>query len=122
MTKGDRPFRTIEDTHEYLSILSEQIGEVLNEVRGEISTPTALQQERRIEAWQTVIYTLTKLSFHVANSRRLVNDLRTLRNLLYRTSDPESEQIFDVPQDGVRKGSPEGDADPVLTGLAQSGL
>ena len=96
MTNSDRPFSTIESAHEYLSILSEQIAEVMNDVRCEISS-TAREQERRAEAWQTVLYTLTKLSFHTANSRRLVNDLRTLRNLLYRTSDPESEPISEPP-------------------------
>jgi hypothetical protein len=91
MTNSDRPFSTIESAHEYLSALSEQINEIVNDIRGEISTSSALKQERRTEAWQTVLYTLTKLSFHTANSRRLVNDLRTLRNLLNRTSDPETE-------------------------------
>ena len=97
MTNSDRPFSTIESAHEYLTILGEQIGEVMNDVRCEISSATARNQERRTEAWQTVLYTLTKLSFHTANSRRLVNDLRTLRNLLYRTSESESEPVSEAP-------------------------
>jgi len=97
MTETDRPFNTIESAHEYLSILNDQIGEVMNQVRGEISMSTARGQERRAEAWQTVLYTLTKLSFNTASSRRLVNDLRTLRNLLNRTTDPESEPMSEVP-------------------------
>jgi cobalamin biosynthesis Mg chelatase CobN len=110
MTNSDRPFSTIESAHEYLSILSEQFDEVLNEVRQEISTSTARQQERRVEAWQLTLYTLTKLSFHVATSRRLVNDLRTLRNLLERTRDAEIEPTSDVPEAGVPERGPEGDA------------
>ena len=97
MTKSDRPFTTIESAHEYLSLLSEQIAEVTNDVMGEIATATDRKQERRAEAWQTVLYTLTKLSFNTASSRRLVNDLRTLRNLLNRTTDPESEPMSEVP-------------------------
>lgn len=97
MTEHDRPFTTIESAHEYLSVLSEQISEVMNDVRREIATSADRQQERRAEAWQTVLYTLTKLQFNTASSRRLVNDLRTLRNLLSRTGDPESEPIPEAP-------------------------
>lgn len=97
MTDSERPFNTIESAHEYLSVLSEQIAEVMSDVRREIAASTAHQQERRTEAWQTVLYTLTKLQFNTASSRRLVNDLRTLRNLLTRTSDPEPESIPEAP-------------------------
>ncbi len=97
MAKSDRPFNTIESAHEYLSLLSDQIAEVMNDVMREIAASTDRKQERRAEAWQTVLYTLTKLQFNTASSRRLVNDLRTLRNLLFRTSDPESEPIADAP-------------------------
>jgi len=97
MSDNDRPFTTIESAHEYLSVLNEQIVEVMTQVRHEISTSTARGEERRAEAWQTVLYTLTKLSFNTASSRRLVNDLRTLRNLLNRTTEPESEPISEIP-------------------------
>jgi hypothetical protein len=91
MTKTDRPFNTIESTHEYLAILSDQIDEAINDVRKEIAASHGRKQERRTEAWELVLYTLTRLSFHTANGRRLVNDLRTLRNLLSRGGAPESE-------------------------------
>ena len=97
MSDNDRPFTTIESAHEYLSVLNEQIVEVMTQVRHEISTSTARGEERRAEAWQTVLYTLTKLSFNTASSRRLVNDLRTLRNLLNRTTEPESEPMSEIP-------------------------
>ena len=99
MSNIDRPFNTIESAHEYLSILSEQIEEVLNDVRAEIAAATDRKQERRAEAWQLVIYTLTKLSFNTASSRRLLNDLRTLRNLLSRTTAPDPDQTSGVPED-----------------------
>ena len=90
MTNSDRPFGTIESAHEYLSALSDQITEVINDVRGEIAT---CPQERRTDAWQTVVHTLTRLQFNIVQSRRLANDLRTLRNLVLRNSDPEPEPI-----------------------------
>lgn len=108
MTKSDRPFTTIESAHEYLTLLSDQTAEVMNEVMREIATCTERKQERRAEAWQTVLYTLTKLQFNTAGSRRLLNDLRTLRNLLFRTADPESERIADtlVPPQSADEGRP----------------
>jgi hypothetical protein len=94
MTTSDRPFNTIESAHEYLSILSEQIDEVMKDVRAELMAANSRKQDRRTEAWELVHYTLTKLSFYTANSRRLVNDLRTMRNLLYRTGGPETQEIL----------------------------
>lgn len=96
MTTSERPFRTIESAHQFLSLLNEQIDDVMNEVRGEIAANSTHNRERQVEAWQVVLYTLTKLSSHTASSRRLVNDLRTLRNLLQRTGDREFEQIHDA--------------------------
>ena len=93
MTNSDRPFGTIESAHAFLSVLSDQITEVINDVRGEIAT---CPEERRADAWQTVVYTLTRLQFFTAHSRRLVNDLRSLRNLLTRTSDREADRLPEI--------------------------
>jgi hypothetical protein len=108
MANNERPFTTIESAHEYLSLLSDQIAEVMHDVMREIATSTDRKQERRAEAWQTVLYTLTKLQFNTASSRRLVNDLRMLRNLLFRTSDRESEPVTEapVPQQSADEGRP----------------
>jgi hypothetical protein len=38
--------------------------------------------ERRREALQLVGYNLAKLTLHITTSRRILNDLRTLRRLL----------------------------------------
>jgi hypothetical protein len=89
MTDNDSPFSTIESVQGFLSLLSQQIDEASTEARAELAVCSDGPQQRRAEAWQVVLYTLTKLSAHVASSRRLVNDLRTLRNLMYRTSDVE---------------------------------
>ena len=92
MTASEGPFSTIESAHEFLSLLAEQIDEALAEARLELADCPAGQPGRRTEAWQLVIYTMTKVSFHVTTSRRLMNDLRTLRNLLHRTGPMESQQ------------------------------
>ena len=80
------PFDTIESAQEFLALLGEQVDRALDEVRGELVSITDGREERRRDAWQLVMYKVTKLSAHIAASRRLLNDLRTLRNLLHRNT------------------------------------
>lgn len=87
MAHSDAPFSTIENAHEFLGFLGEAIDEAIVEVRKELAGCAGPQQERQLDAWRVVLHTTTKLSSHVATSRRLLNDLRTLRNLLNRTAD-----------------------------------
>ena len=87
MAHSDAPFNTIESAHEFLGFLGEAIDHALSEVQKELSACVGLQEQRRLDAWRVVFHTTTKLSSHVATSRRLLNDLRTLRNLLHRDAD-----------------------------------
>ena len=84
MAHSDAPFNTIENAQEFLALLGATIDQALGEVHEELAACATLQQQRRMDAWQVVLYTTAKLSSHVAASRRLLNDLRTLRNLLHR--------------------------------------
>ena len=86
MAPSDAPFSTIENAHEFLGFLDAAIADAIAEVQQELSA-CASQQDRRVDAWRVVLYTTTRLSTHVSTSRRLLNDLRTLRNLLNRTAD-----------------------------------
>lgn len=86
MAHNDAPFSTIENAHEFLGFLGEAIDEAIAEVQRELAA-CGRQQERQVDAWRVVLHTTTKLSGHVTASRRLLNDLRTLRNLLNRTAD-----------------------------------
>ena len=83
MSHIEKPFGTIENTQEFLSILSDKIDEILDEARREQSAYTLQKQARRAQAWQLVLYTTMKLSCHIGNSRKLLNDLTALRNLLH---------------------------------------
>ena len=86
MAHSDAPFNTIENAQEFLALLGATIEQALGEVDEELAACASLQQQRRMDAWRVVFYTTTKLSSHVAASRRLLNDLRTLRNLLHRNA------------------------------------
>jgi len=76
------PFDNIESSHEYVSLLARAVEEALAEVEADIALASADEAGRRREALQLVRFHLGKLSGHMTSSRRILNDLRTLRRLL----------------------------------------
>ena len=80
----ETPFDSIEGSQEYVSLLAEAIEEARSDVDADIAIAQAegAPAERRAEALQLVSYNLAKLNLHIATSRRILNDLRTLRRLL----------------------------------------
>ena len=86
------PFDSIESAHEYMALLAETIEESILDVENQTNLAHAEQAERRKETLQLVSYKLAKLTQHIHASRRILNDLRTLRCLLHgeRTADNHS--------------------------------
>ena len=80
--KQETPFESIEGALEYVDLLLEAVQEAQQQVEGEITLASSLQLARRKQALQLASYKLDKLSAHVTGSRRVLNDLRTLRRLL----------------------------------------
>lgn len=80
--KSETPFDSIESSHEYVSMLAQAIEEAQTEVNLDIAHAGAQNAARRKEALQLVAFHLQKLSSHITTSRRVLNDLRTLRRLL----------------------------------------
>ncbi len=80
--RSETPFDNIENSHEYVSLLADAIEIALAEVEAEAVLAGADRAERRLEALQLVAFKLTKLSSHMTASRRILNDLRSLRRLL----------------------------------------
>ena len=83
-SRSETPFDNIEASLEYVSLLTEAVKEAIGEVEEAISVaadegPAA---GRRKEVLQLVHLNLTKLSIRMTSSRRILNDLRTLRRLL----------------------------------------
>ncbi len=76
------PFDNIESSHEYVSLLAKAVEEALAEVDADIAFASETEAGRRKEALQLVRFHLGKLSGHMTSSRRILNDLRTLRRLL----------------------------------------
>jgi hypothetical protein len=76
------PFDSIESSHEYLALLADVIEESRRDVEAEIAQAGGGNASRQQEALRLVSYNLAKLSLHMTSSRRILNDLRTLRRLL----------------------------------------
>jgi hypothetical protein len=80
--QSETPFDSIESSHEYISMLADAIAEAMADVETDIAQANSDQATRRQEALRLVSFNLTKLSSHITTSRRILNDLRTLRRLL----------------------------------------
>jgi hypothetical protein len=80
--RSETPFDNIESSHEYVSLLAEAIDIALAEVEADIALAGADGADRRTEALQLVLFKMNKLKGHMTSSRRILNDLRTLRRLL----------------------------------------
>jgi hypothetical protein len=76
------PFDSIEGSREYVALLAEALDEARRDVETEIAGAERDGAERRKEALLLVSYNLAKLNLHITTSRRILNDLRTLRRLL----------------------------------------
>jgi hypothetical protein len=88
LDKHSSPFDTIESTQQFNEIFEAAIAEAVADVQRDIATAKASNAERRLEALLLVQHKLEKLSNHVSSSRRVLNDLRLLRRLMFeeRTS------------------------------------
>jgi hypothetical protein len=80
--RSETPFDNIESSHEYVSMLAEAIDVALAEAEADLALAGADQADRRREAIQLVLFKMNKLKGHMTASRRILNDLRTLRRLL----------------------------------------
>jgi hypothetical protein len=80
--RGETPFDSIEGSYEYIELLGEALAETRRDIEAEIALSEIDGAERRTKALQLVAYNLMKLNTHVTTSRRILNDLRSLRRLL----------------------------------------
>jgi hypothetical protein len=77
------PFDSIESAHEFITLLAQTIYEVKLDIEADIEREQTSNLPRRLDALRMVVYTLEKLELHMNRSRRALNDLRTLRRLLF---------------------------------------
>jgi hypothetical protein len=80
--RSETPFDNIESSHEYVALLADAVEVAITEVEADIALAGADGADRRIQALQLVLFNMNKLQSHMTASRRILNDLRTLRRLL----------------------------------------
>ena len=74
-------FKTLESAHDFVGLLAETVSEAKRELEGDVERESVAS--RRQDALRIALYNLAKLELHVNRSRRILNDLRTLRRLLF---------------------------------------
>lgn len=79
----ESPFDSIEGAQEYLALLGQALAEARQSTEADLSADIHAQAPRRLEAMRLALYKLEKLEQHLKVSHRLLNDLRTLRRLLF---------------------------------------
>src|SRR5271169_4903400 len=89
----ETPFDNIEGSSEYVALLAEALEEARRDVEAEVAVANRDGADRRKQALLLVSYNLAKLNLHITTSRRILNDLRSLRRLLLaeRNTLPEPE-------------------------------
>ena len=80
--ESETPFDSIEGSHEYVAMLAESLNEARRDVEADIASAERDGADRRKQALLLVSYNLAKLHLHITTSRRILNDLRSLRRLL----------------------------------------
>jgi hypothetical protein len=80
--RAETPFDHIESAHEFVSLLADAIGDAVAEIESDVQSAQSAGATRRVEALHLVHFKLSKLDSHIVSSRRILNDLRTLRRLL----------------------------------------
>jgi hypothetical protein len=78
----ETPFDNIEGSHEYVAMLADSLEEARRDVEAEIAAAERDGAARRKQGLLLVSYNLAKLNLHINSSRRILNDLRSLRRLL----------------------------------------
>ena len=78
----ETPFDSIEGSHEYVAMLADALDVARREIEEEVAAAEREGAGRRKQALLLVSYNLDKLNLHITSSRRILNDLRSLRRLL----------------------------------------
>jgi len=83
MPRMEVQFENLESAHEFVALLAETVADAKRELESDVQRESASNVSRRLDALRIALYSLGKLELHVNRTSRLLNDLRTLRRLLF---------------------------------------
>ena len=110
------PFETIESAQKFVTLLAEAASQARQELAMDVQRESSLRESRRLDALRIALYSVDKLEAHMNRSGRILNDLRTLRRLLFqergtiptiRSSVPERLAREAVHPEDIRTGKTE---------------
>ena len=81
--KAGSPFDSIESAYEFVALLAETVLEAKKDIEADVQRESSSKFPRRLDALRTALYSMEKLELHMSKSRRILNDLRSLRRLLF---------------------------------------
>jgi len=83
-SRNNDPFGTLESAHDFVALLAAAVSQAKAELQVDVERESAnVDLSRRVEALRMALYNLEKLEVHLSRSSRILNDLRTLRRLLF---------------------------------------
>lgn len=77
----EHQFETLESAHDFVKLLAETVAEAKRDLESDVQRESF--PSRRLDALRIALYNLSKVEIHVTQTSRLLNDLRTLRRLLF---------------------------------------
>jgi hypothetical protein len=87
----DDLFDSIESAHDYVTLLNDVVMAVKRDLESDLTGGDILQSTRRLDAIRLASYHLDKLQVHMTASARILNDLRSIRRLLFEERHTRSE-------------------------------
>jgi hypothetical protein len=85
--ESETPFDSIEGAQEYLKLLNQNVLEAKQAVQADLNGGA---DPKQLEALRLVFYNLEKLTQHLKAGGRILNDLRSLRRLLFQERRPKA--------------------------------
>jgi hypothetical protein len=77
-------FDTIESARDYISLLTEVVSDVRNDLESDMANTDNSPFPRKLDAIRLAAYNLEKLQFHLNASKRILNTLRSIQRLLFQ--------------------------------------
>jgi hypothetical protein len=77
----EEQFESLESAHDFVALLAETVAEAKRELTNDVEREAI--PSRRRDTLHLALYNLQKLELHVNRTSRILNDLRTLRRLLF---------------------------------------
>ena len=93
MSHDPGPFESIESAHDFLGLFSDAVAEAKLAIETSLHAGSNANAPRRIDALRLALYNLEKLESHFHKSVRILNDLRSLRRLLFEERGAAQTQV-----------------------------